>query len=67
MVGRQQLDDLASALYCLQSALEDVERDLAAAGDDPAEVQLALNWLLDNARPLTDLWIEPRAAGGPGS
>ena len=64
VVGRAQLDDLAAALYCLQSALEDVDRDLAAAGDDPAEVRLALVWLLDNARPLADLWLEPRAAGG---
>jgi len=67
VVGRAQLDDLAAALYCLQSALEDVDRDLAAAGDDPAEVRLALTWLLDNARPLADLWLEPRAAGGPSS
>lgn len=67
VVGRPQLDELASALYCLQTALEDVDRDLAAAGDDPAEVRLALGWLLDNARPLAGLWLEPRAAGGtPG-
>ena len=64
VVGRAQLDELASALYCLQTALEDVDRDLAAAGEDPAEVRLALGWLLDNARPLASLWIEPRAAGG---
>lgn len=66
MIGRGQLDDLASALYCAQSALEDVERDLAAAGDDPVEVRLALTWLMDNVRPLVGLWVEPRAAGGPG-
>jgi hypothetical protein len=65
VVGRDQLDELASALYCLQSALEDVDRDLAAAGEDPAEVRLALGWLLDNARPLAGLWLEPRAAGEP--
>lgn len=64
VVGRAQLDQLASALYCLQSALEDIDRDLAAAGDDPDEVRQALRWLLDNARPLASLWIEPRAAGG---
>ena len=64
IVGRAQLDELASALYCLQTALEDVDRDLAAAGEDPVEVRLALGWLLDNARPLASLWIEPRAAGG---
>lgn len=67
VVGRDQLDELASALYCLQSALEDVDRDLAAAGDDPTEVRSALGWLLANARPLAHLWIEPRAAGEPSA
>ena len=65
VVGRAQLEELSSALYCLQRALEDVDRDLAAAGEDPTEVRLALDWLVDNARPLADLWVEPRAAGGP--
>ncbi len=67
VVGRDQLDELASALYCLKAALEDVDRDLAEAGDDPKEVRLALNWLLDNARPAAELWLEPRAAGGPSA
>ena len=63
VVGRDQLDELTAALYCLQTALEDVDRDLAAAGDDPTEIRLALGWLLDNARPLASLWLDPRAAG----
>ena len=63
-MGRAQLDELASALCCLQTALEDVDTDLAAAGDDPTEIRLALGWLLDNARPLAAIWLDPRAAGG---
>ena len=51
VVDRTALEDLHGALYCLQAALEDVERDLAEAADDPAEVRRALDWLVDNARP----------------
>jgi hypothetical protein len=65
VVSRAGLDELAGALYCLAAALEDVDRDLAGAADDPREVRLALDWLMDNARPLAGLWLEPRAAGGP--
>ena len=59
IVDRAALDALQSALYCLQAAVEDVDRDLA---DKPSasEVREALSWLLDNARPLADTWIEPR-------
>ena len=59
IVGREALEDLQSALYCLQAAVEDVDADLAES-DDPAEVRRALGWLLDNARPLVGVWIEPR-------
>lgn len=65
MVSRASLDELAGALYCLAAAIEDVDRDLVGAADDPREVRLALDWLMDNARPLAGLWLEPRAAGGP--
>lgn len=65
VVSRDGLDVLAGALYCLAAAIEDVDRDLAGAGDDHNEVRLALEWLLDNARPVATLWLEPRAAGGP--
>lgn len=61
IVSRSALDDLQSRLYCLQAALEDVDRDLAES-DEPGDVAEALRWLLENARPLTDVWIEPRAA-----
>jgi hypothetical protein len=59
IVDRAALDDLQSALYCLQAAIEDVDRDLAAK-PSAREVREALDWLLDNARPLASTWIEPR-------
>lgn len=59
IVPRAVLEELQGALYCLQAALEDVDRDMAAA-TSPAEVEDALRWLLDNARPLAACWIEPR-------
>jgi hypothetical protein len=64
IVDRQALEELQGALYCLQAAVEDVDADLAAAGDDPGEVRRALAWLLDNARPLATVWIEPRTVDG---
>lgn len=63
IVDRAKLEDLQGLLYCLQAAIEDVDRDLAGPGTVSArEVREALDWLLDNARPLTDAWIEPRTA-----
>lgn len=62
IISRPALEELQGALYCLQAAVEDVERDLADAPDDPDEAARALSWLLDNARPLTSMWIEPRSA-----
>jgi hypothetical protein len=61
IVARDALDDLQSRLYCLQAALEDVDRDLASSSA-PADVADALRWLIDNARPLAEVWIEPRTA-----
>jgi len=49
---RDELEQLRDALYVVEAAVEDVERDLADAGDDPAEVRRALDWLLDAVRPL---------------
>ncbi len=51
VVTRAQLDALHDLLYVLEAAVEDVDRDLAAASS-PAEVREALDWLLDAARPL---------------
>ena len=63
IVARDTLDQLQGALYCLQAAIEDVDRDLAEAPDDPDEAARALAWLLDNARPLASTWVEPRTVG----
>jgi hypothetical protein len=61
IVDRTALEELQGALYCLQSALEDVDRDLASSSK-PADVADALAWLRQNAEPLARLWIEPRTA-----
>jgi hypothetical protein len=60
IVSRTALDELQSRLYCLQAAIEDVDRDLAVASE-PADVAEGLAWLLENARPAAALWIEPRS------
>ena len=65
IVDRMRLEELQGALYCLQASVEDVDRDLAGDHDD-ADVADALRWLLENARPLVELWIEPRTAS-PGA
>ena len=61
IVSRAALEELQSRLYCLQAALEDVERDLGHSSE-PADVAEALDWLRENARPLATAWIEPRTA-----
>ena len=55
VMAKSELEQLRDALYVLEAAVEDVDRDLEAGGDDPAEVRRALNWLLDAARPLLTL------------
>lgn len=58
IVARSELDELYDALYVLEAAVQDVDRDLAASdapGQPPAdEVRAALDWLLDAARPLVE-------------
>ena len=61
VIARSALEDLQGALYCLQTAIEDVDRDLEVSSE-PGDVAEALRWLLDNARPLAATWIEPRTA-----
>jgi hypothetical protein len=59
VVSRERLEDLQGRLYALQSALEDIDRDLADS-DDADDISEALAWLRENAEPLRSLWIEPR-------
>ena len=47
---RAALDDLRDRLYVLETAVEDVERDLAE-GAGEQELRDAVTWLLDAARP----------------
>lgn len=59
VISRTGLEELQSRLYVLQAAIEDVDRDLAASRE-PEDVAEAFEWLLENARPVAELWIEPR-------
>lgn len=59
VVSRVKVEEWQSHVYCLQAALEDVDRDLSAT-TEPQEVRDALDWLLENCAPLRDFWIEPR-------
>jgi hypothetical protein len=54
VMARAEVHALHDRLYQLEAAIEDVERDLAAA-DPPGErdYREALDWLLSAARPLT--------------
>jgi hypothetical protein len=54
IVAKAELDALNDRLYELEAAVEDVDRDLAAAGPEPdaRTVRDALDWLLTAARPL---------------
>ena len=55
VVARSELDALHDELYVLACAVEDVERDLAATSTPrTADLQHAVNWLLEAARPLRD-------------
>lgn len=62
IVDREKLEELQGVLYCLQAAIEDVDRDLAVGRPTAADVREALDWLLVNARPAADSWLEPRTA-----
>jgi hypothetical protein len=56
VVARSELDALHDDLYVLACAVDDADRDLAAAGPKPSARELGeiLRWLLDAARPLRD-------------
>ncbi len=49
---RSELEGLRDALYVVEAAVEDVDRDLQAVGDDPEELRRTLDWLLQAVRPL---------------
>lgn len=58
VMTRLELEQLRDALYVLEAAVEDVERDLAAAEDDDAgELRHAVDWLLQAVRPLIALRV----------
>jgi hypothetical protein len=56
VVARSELDALHDDLYVLACAIDDTERDLAAAGTQPSakELREMLDWLLDAAKPLRE-------------
>ncbi len=56
VIARAELDALHDDLYVLACAVDDAERDLAAAGAKPSVRELTdiLRWVLDAARPLRD-------------
>ena len=56
VMAKGELDALHDELYVLACAVDDADRDLAAAGAKPtaAELQAVLAWVLEAARPLRD-------------
>jgi hypothetical protein len=56
IVTKAALDQLHDELYVLACAVDDAERDLAAAGKSPhvKEITEMLQWLLEAARPIRD-------------
>jgi endogenous inhibitor of DNA gyrase (YacG/DUF329 family) len=56
IIARAELDALHDDLYVLACAVDDADRDLAAAGAKPSVRELSeiLGWVLDAARPLRD-------------
>lgn len=61
IVDREVIEEFQGLLYCLQAALEDVERDLAVSST-AKDISEALAWLTENARALAAARLEPRMA-----
>jgi hypothetical protein len=61
VMARSQVDALHDAVYVLSCAVDDAERDLAGLGARPSarEVREILDWVLENARPLTAIRLRP--------
>lgn len=61
IVAKGELDQLHDELYVLACAVNDAEKDRAAAGDKPSakELEEIVDWLLEAARPLRDRELNP--------
>jgi hypothetical protein len=59
VMARSELEQLRDALYVLEAAVEDVERDLATGSPTKQDYADAVAWLLQAARPLRDLAALP--------
>jgi hypothetical protein len=61
VMAKATLDELHDDLYVLACAVDDTERDLAAAGAQPSarELRDIVEWLLQAARPLRDRELGP--------
>lgn len=62
VITKAELDQLHDELYVLACAVDDVERDLTAAGTKPSVRELGemLSWLLTAARPIRDRELSPQ-------
>lgn len=62
IVAKEELDTLHDELYVLACAVNDAERDKAAAGPKPSvnELNEIVEWLLEAARPLRDRELAPK-------
>lgn len=67
IVVRSELDALHDDLFVLACAVDDVDRDLAAAGPKPTarELHELLAWLLEASRPIRNREL-PRAFDNSG-
>lgn len=63
VVTRQELSRLDDLIYVLACAVEDVDRDLSVE-HDTEDVQRALRWLMEAARPLASVSALGRMAPG---
>ena len=63
IITKDELNRLHDELYVLACAVNDAERDLAAAGAKPSvrELHSIVEWLLEAARPLRDRELQPPA------
>ena len=62
MLVRSEVDALHDAVYVLSCAVRDAERDLSTVGSRPSarDLREILDWVLENARPLTTIRLRPQ-------